>query len=96
MDMKRLFVLAIVSIGLGLNVDGRAILPVMQPSLETRGSICIYDSLIGMIYHISSNRLTNYYDYNERGRLQLIRDYEDNILQHYEYHYYNDSQGRAQ
>ena len=47
MVMKRLFVLAIVSIGLGLNVDGRAILPVMQPSLMTQRAIRICE------YHLS-------------------------------------------
>ena len=29
------------------------------------------------------------YEYDDLNRLEIIRDHEDNIVQHYEYHYKN-------
>ena len=46
-----------------------------------------YDPLLGMTSATDANNVTAYYDYDELGRLKLVKDDKGNILKKYDYHY---------
>ncbi|MDN5205238.1 RHS repeat protein [Fulvivirgaceae bacterium BMA10] len=56
-----------------------------------------YDPIVGMISSTDPNGITTTYEYDELNRLRIIKDHEGNIVQHYDYHYYNEaSNGQGQ
>jgi YD repeat-containing protein len=46
-----------------------------------------YDPMIGVTSVSGPNNTPTTYEYDDFGRLELIRDSDGNILQSYEYHY---------
>lgn len=48
-----------------------------------------YSPLIGITSSTDPNNITTYYEYDSFGRLQSMKDHEENIVQQYEYHYQN-------
>lgn len=50
-------------------------------------SIFAFDPLLGMISQADPNGIISYFEYDELGRMKLIKDEEGNIVQHQQYHY---------
>jgi YD repeat-containing protein len=46
-----------------------------------------YDPSIGLTSMTDPNDLTSYFEYDELGRLVVVRDSDRNIIKHYKYHY---------
>lgn len=46
-----------------------------------------YDPVYGITSSTDANNVTTYYEYDELGRLKLLRDSDGRILKTYEYHY---------
>ena len=55
-----------------------------------------HSPLTGVASETNPDGLIIRYEYDELNRLKLIRDHEDNIVQHYEYHYHDEAQGGGQ
>ena len=49
-----------------------------------------YDPLMGITSVTDANNVTTYYDYDDLGRLQMIKDSDQNIVKRYKYHYQNE------
>ncbi len=46
-----------------------------------------YDPILGITSTTDANQITSYYEYDDLGQLQVIRDQDKNILKAYSYHY---------
>lgn len=46
-----------------------------------------YNPLIGLIHQTDPNGIITKYEYDDFGRLAIIKDHEENILQRFEYHF---------
>lgn len=46
-----------------------------------------YDPLIGVTTVTGPSNITSYYEYDAFGRLEIVRDADQNIVNHYKYHY---------
>ena len=64
-------------------------------NLLNEGSVTAYtyDPEVGMTSQIDINGYPQYYEYDNLNRLELIRDYEDNIVERYRYNYGKESGG---
>ncbi len=49
-----------------------------------------YDPVYGMITATDQKNKTTHYEYDDMGRLKYIRDFDDNIIESYDYHYANE------
>ena len=58
---------------------------------QTLVTIYTYKPLIGIISETDANGITIYYEYDDYGRLKLIRDNNKNIIKSYQYHYQNET-----
>ena len=68
-----------------------------HPSMsEAQITSFTHKPMVGLTSQVDPNGLITSYDYDEFNRLKLIRDHEDNIVQHYEYHYHDEGQGGGQ
>ena len=51
-----------------------------------------HDPLVGVTSVTDPNNLTTYYHYDPLGRLDRVKDSDGNLVKHYKYHYYNESE----
>ena len=68
----------------------RTTLDALRSDTSLKGALVTtytYHPLVGMTSQTDPNGITTFYEYDELGRLKLIKDHEGNILQHYEYHF---------
>lgn len=72
---------------INIGADGSVIDEVRLVSQGAKMITYTYDALTGMTSSTDVNNVTTYFDYDGFGRLKAVRDFNNNIVKTYSYHY---------